>query len=137
MSAQRAIPAASIVVFRDDDVLVVRRGEKMGGGYWAPPGGKIEPGESAKQAALRELAEETGVEAEIVGECGVYEVKSGERLYSITCFGALWLRGEPEGMSDVAEARFLPSAQILQIPLAPQAFDAIRAGWKVARGQRH
>ena len=48
--------------------LVTRRAEgRIFAGQWEFPGGKIEPGESPEQAAVRELREETGLVAEPVG----------------------------------------------------------------------
>lgn len=41
-------------------------------GWWGLPGGRIEPGESVIQAALREVKEETGLEVEIIQLLGVY-----------------------------------------------------------------
>ena len=58
---------ASIAVFKGDTVLLVQRGRAPFRGLWSLPGGSIEPGESASEAALRELKEETGITAEIEG----------------------------------------------------------------------
>jgi hypothetical protein len=61
------VPAVGVVCLRGDEVLLIRRGTPPRQGEWSLPGGRIEPGERAVDAALRELREETGVEAEIVG----------------------------------------------------------------------
>ena len=59
---------ATVVVIRDDKVLLVRgRGKKKKWGEtFMMPGGGIEPGESPMSAAVRELREETGLEANLV-----------------------------------------------------------------------
>jgi 8-oxo-dGTP pyrophosphatase MutT (NUDIX family) len=38
--------------------------------YWGAPGGHIDPGEDVNEAALREILEEVGLKAELVGPCG-------------------------------------------------------------------
>jgi ADP-ribose pyrophosphatase YjhB (NUDIX family) len=50
-----------IILFRGEDVLLIRRGKPPGEGQWSLPGGKQELGETAEQAARRELREETGL----------------------------------------------------------------------------
>src|SRR5262249_45475485 len=52
-----------VVVLRDSRVLLGRRLSPHGYGTWSFPGGKPLPGESAHECALRELSEETGIEA--------------------------------------------------------------------------
>lgn len=59
-------------------VLLVRSKD---GAHWVLPKGRIEPGETARQAAIREVREESGVVGEVVGELGVdsYTVKTPKR----------------------------------------------------------
>ena len=66
--AKQSLPiaAALAVVLRGERLLLVRRSHRPDAGRWGFPGGKIEPGETVIAAALRELAEETGVSAEPV-----------------------------------------------------------------------
>jgi 8-oxo-dGTP diphosphatase len=79
----KRIAAASVALLRDGRFLLVRRGRGAARGQYAFPGGRCEPGESAEDAARRELAEETGLVAgrltllrriEIEGENLVYEL---------------------------------------------------------------
>lgn len=111
-------PAASIAVFRGASVLIVERGKGPVRGVWSLPGGHIEPGETAREAALRELAEETGVEADLAGLVDVHDVliRSSEGTlsahYVLCVFAGRWRAGEPSPGSDSAAARFVPLAEL-------------------------
>ena len=70
---RRPVPAAGVVCFRGDEVLLIRRGTPPREGEWSLPGGRIEWGERAADAALRELREETGCElADVRAELFVF-----------------------------------------------------------------
>ena len=87
-------------------------------GVWALPKGNIDPGESAAETAVREVHEETGVEARLVEKLGdvryVYTRRGGERIFKVVSFFLLRAgRGRigeiDESMRiEVAEARWLP-----------------------------
>ena len=86
-------------------------------GLWALPKGNIGPDEKPEAAALREVAEETGVEARPVTKLGdvryVY-TWDGERIFKVVSFFLFrYRRGRlgdiaPEQRVEVAEARWLP-----------------------------
>jgi len=48
-------------IFSQEHMLLLKRGLEPYSGRWAPPGGYVEPGESAESAAVRETAEEVGI----------------------------------------------------------------------------
>ena len=64
------LPTADVVAIRDGKILLILRRNPPAG--WALPGGFIEYGESAEQAAIRELKEETGVTAKTQHLVGIY-----------------------------------------------------------------
>ena len=64
--------AIAVVEHAGSYLVGQRSGEVVLSGYWEFPGGKVEPGESASDAAARECLEEAGVAVRIVGE---YESK--------------------------------------------------------------
>lgn len=65
VSAELELPTVTIACFREGnngtEVLLERRGRPPAAGRWALPGGHVEPGETEHEAAIRELAEETGL----------------------------------------------------------------------------
>lgn len=107
------IPAVGVVCVRGDEVLLIRRGTPPRLGEWSLPGGRIEPGEKAVDAALRELHEETGVVARIVGLIDVVDGVFPEidRHYVLIDYAAIWREGEPVAGDDAAEAAFFPITQ--------------------------
>jgi len=99
-------PAASCAIFRDGEVLIAQRAKPPLAGVWSLPGGHIEPGETAREAAIRELAEETGVAADLKAIADVVDVIVRDddgalrAHYVITVFFGLWLRGDARPGSD-------------------------------------
>ncbi|MFT3726198.1 MAG: NUDIX hydrolase [Terricaulis sp.] len=130
------IAAAGIVCFRDDDVLLVRRGKPPLEGQWSLPGGRIEWGERAADAALRELKEETGCEADLIGLVDVVDAVLASRAaansppwghYVLIDYAARWRSGAPRGGDDAREARFFSVAEIAELGLWSETIRIIEA----------
>jgi len=129
--------AASAAIFKGADVLLIKRDQGALAGYWSLPGGHIEPGETARAATLREVREETGIEAKLEALVDVHEVilrRSDQTLsahYLITVFCGTWLAGAPSADGDAADARFVPLGDIDKLPLTDNAAALIRRGWNI------
>ena len=101
------------VVVDDERLLLVRRGHGPAAGEWSVPGGRVEWGETAAEAVVRELREETGVTG-ICGELvGWVERIGDEYHFVILDFLVTSLEGEdPVAGSDAAEAAWVPIADV-------------------------
>ena len=80
---ENTIPVAGILLVREGHVLLTRRdaGLERGAGRWAFPGGFVEAGETAEEAALRETREEAGLQAAITGIVGrPYSIRDPAQL---------------------------------------------------------
>ena len=130
----RPVPAVGVVCLRGEKVLLIRRGTPPRQGEWSLPGGRIEPGERAQAAALRELREETAVEAEIVGLVDVVDAifnnRAGDlitRHYVLVDYAARWVAGTPVAGDDAAEARFFHQSELASLNLWDETLRVIDA----------
>lgn len=118
MDAPYPVAAVGTVCLRPGEagpeVLLIRRGRPPRVGEWSLPGGRIEWGETTEAAALRELREETGVSAKLVGLIdvvdGLFPSEGGElqRHYVLIDYAAHWRGGEPVAGDDAIAAQFMP-----------------------------
>ena len=115
------------MIFRGPRVLLVQRGQQLGRGLWSLPGGKVEHGERTKQAASREVMEETGVMVELQAMAGLYEIIIPPTHFVIACYAGLHIAGEPVAASDAQQARFVALPDVDKFTLAPNTMDAIIA----------
>lgn len=125
--------AASGVIFRDGTVLLVERGKPPVSGVWSLPGGHIEPGETAREAASREIMEETGITAELLGLADVHDVIIKDRSgaltahYLLAVFYGRWLAGEAVAATDCRSARFVALEDVGNYALTDGAERIIEA----------
>lgn len=127
----RPIVGIGVVVLKPGAVLLVRRGKPPNMGAWSLPGGAQELGETAEEAARRELLEETGVTVgPLALAANVDTIRRDEAgrvqyHYTIIDFAAGWLEGEPVAGSDVSEAIWAPLDQLDEYGLWSEAHRVI------------
>ena len=107
-------------------LLLVRRCDT---GDWELPGGHVDPGESATDAAVREAAKESGMTVEVTGVVGIYtdpghviaDPDAGlVRQPFAVCFHARPLSGSPAGdQVETSDARWFTTADIGALPIRP------------------
>ena len=102
------------VIFRGEEVLLVRRGQEPALGSWTLPGGVVELGESLKDAIVREVQEETGLAVEVLGITAVLERVFRDRddriafHYVLVDFACAYVSGELSPATDITDAQFVP-----------------------------
>lgn len=136
MNDAKPVAAVGVVCLRGEDVLLIRRGAPPMEGHWSLPGGRIEWGERAADAALRELKEETGCTATLLGLIDVVDglmsktSAPGEAPwahYVLIDYAARWESGEPRAGDDAREARFFSPAELETLDLWSETLRIIAA----------
>lgn len=117
--------AVGAVVFKNNKVLLVKRGNPPARGVWAIPGGSVELGETLKTAAEREIFEETGI-----------VIKAGEPIFSfesihrddkdrvrfhyyIVDLGASYISGEPVSGDDAMDVGWISRDALGRLDVNP------------------
>ncbi|MBI2625144.1 MAG: 8-oxo-dGTP diphosphatase [Candidatus Nealsonbacteria bacterium] len=96
------------IVHNHSKVLLGIKKRGFGSGKWNGFGGKIEKGESIKEAALRELKEETGLVGKDINNLGVldFEFLGNPEILEVHVFKAADLKGEPKETEEMAPKWF-------------------------------
>ena len=137
----RPVLAASIAVFRGDRVLVARRAKMPLRGLYSLPGGVVEIGETLREAALRELMEEVGVEAEIVAFNDHIEAITGgargvETHYVIATFAGIWTRGEPKTSAEADRVLWASQDDLALLSTTPGLARIVARAGKLVEAAR-
>lgn len=112
-SSETILVGVGAVVFRKDEVLVIKRGKPPFEGRWSIPGGKLHHGERVTDGVRREVREETGLEIKLLGLLGVFDALPGDpdgdfvSHMVIIDYAAEWVSGDPVAGDDAAEAEFV------------------------------
>ncbi len=127
----RPFVGIGIVVLKPGHVLLVRRGKAPNIGSWTLPGGAQDIGETAEDAARRELMEETGVTVgplHLAANVDAITRDPDGRVryhYTILDFAGRWEAGEPRGDSDAAEAAWVRFEDMVDYRLWSEAYRVI------------
>jgi 8-oxo-dGTP diphosphatase len=124
--------AASAAIFREDGKVLLAKRTKPPF-KWSFPGGSLEPGESAAQAAIREAQEEVSVEIEIVAKAGEREMALPEakQRYLISVFAASLVAGEPKTGPEASEIGWFDIEEIAALDTTEGLAESARKAERV------
>lgn len=110
---------------KDRKIFAARRGKGSMAGGWEFPGGKIEPGETAEQAAVREVQEELG--AEIVAERPLEHIhyEYPDFILDMDCILCRLNSGEIR-LTEHTDARWLAGNELFTVDWLPADIELIR-----------
>lgn len=104
------------VAVDDGRLLLVRRGRGPAQGEWSVPGGRVEPGETVGEAVVRELAEETGIEALCGPFLGWVERIDEDHHFVILDFAVEVMEAvDPVAGDDAVEAAWVPLEEVAEM----------------------
>ncbi|MDE0941531.1 MAG: NUDIX hydrolase [Alphaproteobacteria bacterium] len=134
----RPMVGVGAVVFKDNEILMIRRGKAPRKGHWSLPGGMQELGETVFAAAAREVLEETNIVIANIALIDVIDAitpdDEGEIQYHYTLIDVVaeWQGGDPVGGDDAMHAEFMPLHRAESLDMWEETHRII----KVAREMR-
>lgn len=128
--------AVSAAIFRDGEVLLVRRARGPGLGHYSLPGGRVEFGETLTQALIREVLEETGLGIAIVGVAGWREAlpdpaRGMTGHFVIMSFAARWTGGEVRLNDELDDALWRAPGDYGALPTTAGLDGIIQAAFRL------
>jgi ADP-ribose pyrophosphatase YjhB (NUDIX family) len=130
------------IVWKGDQILLIQRGKPPGEGEWSLPGGSQELGETLFQAAIREVREETGVEAVALSVLtavdNIVHDAAGALLfhYTIVDVVADWRAGEPVAGDDARAVCWAGPEEWEKLVAWGPLRDVLRMAWAQRQATR-
>lgn len=116
MSGGLKIAAVLCILRSGDEVLLLRRTKALHYGRYVPLGGKIDPHESAREAALREVREEAGHQLDALTFCGILQETAPDDFNWISyVYAADVERFEPPACKE-GVLEWVPLGEIASLP---------------------
>lgn len=122
---------SALVVSDGDRILLGRRKKEPNRGKWVLPGGKVEPFEPLREAAKREIEEETGLLVEVGAQIGVEEIIDPPSEHRVIVYSwAHPVGGTLRAASDIFGARFCTREELQTLDLSDVAVNVLaKTGW--------
>ncbi|GAB4519046.1 MAG: NUDIX hydrolase [Roseibium sp.] len=124
--------AVSVLCHREGRALLVKRGKPPFEGHWSLPGGLVELGETLRDAALRELLEETGVTADLGAPVETFDSIQRDEAgrvvthFILTVFAGAYTGGTPAAGDDAAALDWMLPEELDHRPSTPGTAERIR-----------
>jgi ADP-ribose pyrophosphatase len=124
--------AVGAVVFKDEHVLLVRRGQPPAEGLWAIPGGSVKIGETLQAAAEREIREETGIRIRAAEPIYTFDVIERDKTgsirfhYVIVDLSAEYVSGELTAGDDAIDARWISADEINSLAVSSTTLQLLK-----------
>ncbi len=126
------ICAVGAIVLEKGELLLVRRNHAPALGQWSLPGGRVEWGETLREAVAREVREETGVDIEVEGLAGIAERilpdDEGKIEYHYVILD-FWARPKSRELTpgdDASEARWVPVGELNDYELTAGLYEFLQ-----------
>jgi 8-oxo-dGTP diphosphatase len=128
---ERPMVGVGILIRRGDRYLLIKRAADPDAGLWSIPGGLVEVGERAADAAVREAREETGLDVEVVEILGVVDkiIREGGRVkfhFVIVDYLAEPRGGALEASSDALDAVWVGAEEFPRYELSSTLVELLR-----------
>lgn len=108
--------AVDVVVIHNDKILLVKREKPPFKNKWVLPGGFVEINEDVKQAAIREMKEETGIDIELIGIIGVYSKPERDERHTISIGFLAFPKGDVSIVAQKGEIKEAKWFDLSKIP---------------------
>ena len=131
--------AVGAIVFKNNKVLLVRRGKPPARDLWAIPGGSVEVCETLQRAAEREIFEETGITIQALEPVFTFDYIEQDEFgcarfhYVIIDLQADYVKGEPKAGDDAAEARWVSSQEIANLKVSSKTRQLLKERYDFGR----
>lgn len=120
--------AASVALVRRTDLLLIQRNRPPSEGLWSLPGGRLEPGETPEQCAVRELREELGLAVFALRPLLV--LRHGP--YRLQSFATQAFEGDIVPAADeIRDWRWVTAAQLPGLAVTPGLADVVAAAFRI------
>jgi len=118
------VVGVAAMIFSDESILLVKRGNEPAKGRWGLPGGVVEIGETVREAIAREVEEETGILVRPIELLDVFNniIRDDEgrvRFHYVLCeFLCENVGGDLKASTDVSDAKWVPLLELSSIDMS-------------------